>query len=411
MGTKETMVSAPLVVLLYDRTFLAGSFREAWRRHRGVYLGLAATWLVVPFLVVATHGRGGTAGFGAGVPWLGYALTQVAAVPHYLRLALFPYPLIFDYGTRIAAPSLGLAAEGLVIGTLFALTLWALVARPAIGFLGGFFFAVLAPSSSVVPVATQTIAEHRMYLPLAAVVVAAVLGIRALTGLRYLACAVAIAAVLACCTWSRNATYRTDQSLWADTLRKCPQNERAHLNLALDLEKDPGTVRDAVSEFRQALALRPDYPEADNDLAVLLESMPGHSDEPAELLRRAIRLDPGYADAHYNLGNVLSDAGRNEEALAEYREAIRLRPLFPEAQSNLASTLGALGRSDEAIANYEEALRAAPDNPAIRYNLALELMRHPDRRDEAVRQLGDVLRIQPANASALDLLNQLKAGR
>ena len=54
MATKEVMVSAPLVVLLYDRTFLAGSFREAWRRRWAYYLALAATWLLLAWLVAQT---------------------------------------------------------------------------------------------------------------------------------------------------------------------------------------------------------------------------------------------------------------------------------------------------------------------------------------------------------------------
>jgi len=68
MATKDVMVSAPLIVFLYDRTFLAGGFLEAWRWRRRFYAGLAATWLILPFLVLSTHGRGGTAGFGSGVP-------------------------------------------------------------------------------------------------------------------------------------------------------------------------------------------------------------------------------------------------------------------------------------------------------------------------------------------------------
>ena len=47
MGSKEVMVSAPLLVLLYDRTFIAGSFREALRRRWGLYLALAATWPIL----------------------------------------------------------------------------------------------------------------------------------------------------------------------------------------------------------------------------------------------------------------------------------------------------------------------------------------------------------------------------
>ena len=67
MATKEVMVSAPLVALLYDRTFLAGSFREAVRRRYGLYLALAATWPLLEQLIYASWGRGNTAGFDAGV--------------------------------------------------------------------------------------------------------------------------------------------------------------------------------------------------------------------------------------------------------------------------------------------------------------------------------------------------------
>ena len=52
MGTKEVMASAPLVVFLCDRAFVAGSFAAAWRARRGYYLTLAATWLVLGFLVL-----------------------------------------------------------------------------------------------------------------------------------------------------------------------------------------------------------------------------------------------------------------------------------------------------------------------------------------------------------------------
>ena len=65
MATKEVMVTAPVLALLYDRTFLAGSFREAWRRRRGIHLALASTWVLLAVLVAGTGGRGGSAGFGS----------------------------------------------------------------------------------------------------------------------------------------------------------------------------------------------------------------------------------------------------------------------------------------------------------------------------------------------------------
>ncbi len=70
--------------------------------------------------------------------------------------------------------------QALLLVLLAASTMVALWRKPALGFVGAWFFAILAPSSSVVPLVTQTIAEHRMYLPLAAAVTLAVVGVRLL---------------------------------------------------------------------------------------------------------------------------------------------------------------------------------------------------------------------------------------
>ena len=85
MATKEVMVSAPLIVLLYDRIFVAGSFREAWRRRWKLHVALAATWLLLGGLVASTGwNRGGASGFDVGItPWA-YWLTQFEAVTRYL---------------------------------------------------------------------------------------------------------------------------------------------------------------------------------------------------------------------------------------------------------------------------------------------------------------------------------------
>ena len=99
MATKEVMVSAPLLVLLYDRTFVAGTFRAAWRQRGSLYLGLAGTWLLLFWLVAHSSQRGGVAGFGLGLSGWHYALTQCRAIILYLSLAFWPSPLVIDYGT------------------------------------------------------------------------------------------------------------------------------------------------------------------------------------------------------------------------------------------------------------------------------------------------------------------------
>ena len=145
MASKEVMVSAPLMLLLYDRTFLAGSFREAWRRRYGLYLALAATWLLLGWLVVSSGNRGGSAGFGIAIGWRAYLGAQFEAIAHYLRLSVWPYPLVFYYGDDAARNALDIAPYAVVVGLLGLATLVTLWRWPKVGFLGGMVLCDLWP--------------------------------------------------------------------------------------------------------------------------------------------------------------------------------------------------------------------------------------------------------------------------
>jgi protein O-mannosyl-transferase len=400
MGTKEVMVSAPLIVLLYDRTFIAGSFAVAWSRRRRVYVALGSTWILLGFLVLSTHGRGGTAGPGSGVSWWGYAVTQFPAIVHYLRLCFVPYPLVFDYGTHVELRPLPVLASALLLAILIALTERALVRRPAIGFLGFSFFAILSPSSSIVPVATETMAEHRMYLPLAAVVALVVVGIFRWAGRAAFPVCVAIAALLAGLTWQRNETYRSEEGIWRDTASRVPGNERAHNNLGFKLSTMPGRMDDAIAEYEEALRIKPDYALAHTNLGTALDGIPGRGAEAITHYREAVRLWPDHGEAHYNLGNALMKTpGGLSEAITEYKEAVGLRPDHGEAHYNLGNALILTpGRSSEAIAEYEEAVRLMPAFAAAHNNLGTALEKIPGRRDDAISQYREAMRLEPASA-------------
>jgi len=445
MGTKEVMVSAPLIVLLYDRAFLAGGFREALRRRGRVYAGLAATWLLLALLVILTKGRGGSAGYGTRVTLWSYALTQLPAVVHYLWLCLWPRTLIFDYGSAVEIASLRTVPCALAVAGLIAATAWALVRRPALGFLGAAFFAILAPSSSIVPVATETIAEHRMYLPLIPVVVLVVLGVHRWLRAAALPLCLVLAAGLAWATWQRNEAYQSDEAIWSDTVAKLPENERAQYNLGCYLEKLPGRQADAIAHYEEALRLRPDYAEAHSNLGMALASI-GRTQEAIAHYKEALRLKPGFAEAHNNLGNALNSLGLRQEAIgefegalrlrpdyveahnnlgcalaqapgglndavAQFKEALRLEPAFYQANYNMGNALNSLGRTPEAIAQYEQALRIKPDDATIRFYLAGALLKVPGRTDEAVAQLREVLRLQPENERARRVLERIDALR
>jgi len=369
MACKEVMVSAPLIVLLYDRTFVAGTFREAWRQRWRYYAGLAATWALLAWLVARVGNRGASAGYGAGVDWREYALTQFSAITRYLWLSFWPQPLVLDYGNGLASGAAEIAPYAAFIALLVAGTVYALWRRPVPGFCGAAFFAILAPSSSVVPVVTQTIAEHRMYLPLTVVLAAAVAGLFLRRGRWVLPGCLALAAVYGTLTVQRNDDYHTAVAIWQDDVAKRPNNARAHENLAINLVAEGGPhVLEGISEYYKALQLLPDYAEAHSNLGNALGSI-GRTDEAIEHYKAAVKLVPTLTAAHYNMANALAGAGRLNEAVAEYGIAVQLTPDFAPAHNNLGNALNSLGRMDEAEAQYREAVRLNPSYAVAQNNL------------------------------------------
>ena len=450
MATKEVMASAPLIVLLYDRTFVAGSFREAWRRRRVLHVTLAATWLLLAGLVVGSGwDRNGTSGFAAGITPGMYWLTQCAAVARYLWLSVWPHPLVFDYGLGVIHHAADVGPEAGLIGLLFVGTVIALWCRPAWGFLGAWFLLILAPTS-LVPVVTQPMAEHRMYLPLAAVIVAAVAGLHAvmqrprdngpqdhgprdhgpqdhgpqdhgprdhglvalwsaaLRSCGLMVCGPVVSVVLVFAlglgllTARRNQDYRSELALWNDTVAKRPDNERAHNNLGLALAQIPGRLNDAIAEYEEALRLKPDLAEAHNNLGRAWAQTPGRLNDAIAQYGEALRVKPDYADAHNSLGLAWAQLpGRLQDAIIQYQAALRLRPDNAEAHNNLGLAWAQLpGRQDEAIAEYGEALRLQPDYAEVHNNLGLDLAQKPGRLNDAIAQYEDALRLKPEFAEA-----------
>jgi tetratricopeptide (TPR) repeat protein len=407
MGTKEVMVSAPLVILLYDRTFVAGSIRGAWSRRRGYYCALAATWLVLPPLVASTHGRGGTAGFGSGIAWWPYLAAQGGAIARYLKLSIWPAPLVFDYGTALPHVDARLVACGLGIAALFAASAWACRSRPALGFLGICFFAVLAPTSSFVPISSEPVAEHRMYLALAPIAVLAALGIRRGMGRAWAAAGIALAAVLGTASYARNRDYHSAEALWRDTATKRPTSARAHSNLGVALG-DLGRGPEAMAEFEKALLLDPGSAEAHVNLGNSYAKTPGRGADALEQFQEAVRLKPDFEPARKNLGDALLDAGLAGEAARQEQEAVRIRPGDAAAHADLCAALAALpGRVAESEEQGAEAVALDPSLPQAHACLAAALANEPGKLDEAEAQAREAVGLDARDARAHDVLGQV----
>jgi tetratricopeptide (TPR) repeat protein len=370
MATKEVMATAPLLVLLYDRTFAAGTFASAFRLRRGYYAALATTWLLLAFLVLKNSGaRGVSAGFGLGVtPW-SYLLKQCEAIVLYLRLSLWPDPLVLDYGTAVTTSLAAVWWQGLIVLALLGATFWALWRKPVLGFLGAWFFLILAPSSSVVPLVAQTMAEHRMYLPLAAVIIIGALALVRWTGrfAPWLLAAFAFAAGLTAAV--RNRDYRDPITLWSDTVAHAPAHSRAYTNLGAAFVA-ANRPAEALAPLDRAIALNPTDYSAQRNRALALLAL-GRAPEAAVIFAALPAREPGEAAEYFDLGNAFAREGKFPEAAAAYTRTVTLDPAHFAARANLGNALLGAGRAPEAIVAYEAALRLRPGDARLLENLAL----------------------------------------
>lgn len=409
--SKEVIVTVPVVVLLYDRIFLSQSFKEVFRRRWGLYCGLAASWGLLALLMRTTGGRDKTAGFGYGMsPW-DYALTQFGAIVGYLRLCVWPDPLILDYGTHVAKTIGEVLPQAVCILCLLAVTVVALWNYPKLGFLGACFFLILAPTSTIIPLVTQPIAEHRMYLPLAALAALAVIGIwsatRALVrwslgpeGVHHMLSWAAPSLLLAVAatlfgyeTYLRNQDYDSTLAMWQDVVRKRPGNVRPYYSIANELN-ERGDTRGARTYCDLALAVDPqsgpaylnransyaidkDYAKALEDYARTIELYPpltslacyhrgnvyaemGDDEAALENYTSAVEARISIAECWYKRGLLLKKKGEIEQAGVSLTNAVMLKPDYPEAFNARGHCYKSLGLFKQAIQDYDEALKQWP---------------------------------------------------
>ena len=400
MATKERMVVAPLMVLLYDRAFVSGTFKEVLRKRPAFYIGLAATWVVLAVAILRAASVAG--GFGFGMTTLDYVRIQIPAVVHYLQQAFWPHPLVlhcgfdFENGRPIFPGAVEVMTSLVILTALLAVTVFAVFRRPRWGVPAVWFFLLLAPTSSIIP-NWEAVEEHHTYLPIAGVIVLAVVSFylawRTPLGRRVgIALAVLCATALGAATFARNHDYRDAVSIWEDTAGKRPLSPRACNNLGFSLGKLE-RLDEAIPLLKKAIELKPDYAAAYDNLGTAIMHQ-GRTREALPYFKKALELDPTVALVYNNLGNAFIQLGRAEEAVPLLRRAVQIDPDYATAWCNLGTALGQSGRADEALPLLRKSVQIDPANASAQCNLGFALLQR-GRAREAIPYFEEAIRLDP----------------
>jgi tetratricopeptide (TPR) repeat protein len=157
-----------------------------------------------------------------------------------------------------------------------------------------------------------------------------------------------------------------------------------------------GRREDAAESYRRALALAPANHVTANALAGLLSNM-GRNEEALEAMHLA---SPSDIEGLHNRGNLLRGMKRYEAALADYDAVLAARPDLAETWNARGAALSEMGRTEEALKDLDRALKLQPGLVAALNNRGFAL-RELARFDEALESLDRALAIEPDHAAAL----------
>jgi Flp pilus assembly protein TadD len=257
---------------------------------------------------------------------------------------------------------------------LIVVAVWSVGRAPGLALAIASFFALLGPTSSLLPVVDLCV-EHRMYLPLLPLAASVIVGCSTWLETRAarLTWGVTTAAVviaLTVATHRRNEVFTSAEALWGDALGKVPDNPRPAMDLAA-AHLVEGRYENASLVASAALERQP----APIFQAVLLTwlarariGMGERSPAVLALLDAAVEADPNFAEAHFERGSFLT-ALDPSAAAHSYAATLAIDPAHANACNNLA---GLLMPDDprSAVDLMRRAVAAAPDRVQFRINLA-----------------------------------------
>ncbi len=328
MFTKEICFTLPFAILLADFLFYRSTIKV--KKEAYFYLVLSGLVLVLPaimFFIGADTLQDVKSLNDASKPfWLSsyhYFLTQLTVLPRYFSLFLFPVGQSLEHDV-VLNQSLFDSFAWLSLVTMIGLVFFALKIkddRPEMAFGVLLYFLLHSVESSFMPI-PDLMYEHRMYLPMIALVIIldsiwSQWELRWPHYMRWQVVGINLLLIgLTFATVCRNQIWMTGVRMWTDVTEKYPAISRAHQNLGFALIEEQSSYQEAQKHFFKAVELEPKNGKNYYNLAVVYEKN-GLIDEAIESYLAAAIHSPVVYQPHMALAKIYFTIGKYDEALSQ----------------------------------------------------------------------------------------------
>jgi protein O-mannosyl-transferase len=370
VATKENAVALAGLLLLTDLSWPRPYSVEGLRRNYRVYALMTPGVVLAAVWVGRVLSGARTAGFSLKeVTWYQYGFTEARAIFAYLRLAVIPLGQSIDHDFAISHTVTNYASIFYLI-LLAALITAAILARrryplASFGFL--IFLILLAPTSSVIPIADPLV-ERRMYLPMIGLIVMACqLGCGQRWSIVWVSVLAAILMVFGVLCYQRNQMWGKPDQIWESAVQASAGKGRPYLGLVEILTAE-NRCADAIPYLERGERLMPRDPSIQVAWAKALECQ-GKREDALQRLDRAATILPN-SDVYQLIGLLCGEMGKEEAAGAALRKATQLEPRNSSAHSALGLWYEATGDAADAEQEYRQALSRYAYNTEAQNGLA-----------------------------------------
>jgi protein O-mannosyl-transferase len=366
MFSKEMAITLPLMILLYEYSFLKTKEGLNWK----YLLPFLFILFIIPLTTIYTDPAALNLLRGdPGISSMHYLLTQFRVMVTYIRLVFLPLNQNLDYDYPVFK---SVFDAPVLVSLIFLITVLFCAKRlfskyKLVSFAIYWFFLTLLPESSFFPI-RDVIYEHRLYLPLVGFSIFLVSSAYYLIGkhnITYMALIlIAMIVFYSVLTYQRNKVWRDDLTLWDDTVGKSPHKARPYLNRGMNYYEQ-GEYTKAMTDFN-----------------------------------KAIENNPKDANAYYDRGLIYDYQGKFIKALSDYNKSIELEPYDnPTVYENRSVLYINLGTYTKSIFDLNKAIELQPNNAGL-YIKRAYIYYKQDEFTQALSDLNKAIEIDPDGKDA-----------